>query len=94
MADIVAAGDLTQRLAASRRRIASRRRSSAIFGLRPSLTPRALACSRPSLVRVRSKSLSNSASPPRAVVNRPRAPWSCRPSKWWGKPWRGMACDH
>src|SRR5580693_9168194 len=52
----------------SRRRIASRFWCSVNFGLRPSLTPRGLARSRPSLVRVRIKSLSNSASPPKNLL--------------------------
>ena len=44
------------------------------FGLRPSLTPRALARSRPSVVRVRIKSLSNYASLPKTTsIKRPCA---------------------
>jgi hypothetical protein len=56
--DVVAADDLAHWLASwSRRQIASRFWCSVSFGLRPSLTPRALARSRPSLIRARIKSL-------------------------------------
>ena len=57
---------------ASRRAIASRRWCTVSLGLRPMMTPRALARCRPSPVRVRIRSRSNSARPPRTVsISRP-----------------------
>jgi hypothetical protein len=59
---------------ASRRAIASRRWWPVSFGLRPRITPLAFARSRPSPVRVRISSRSNSANPPNAVsIKRPCA---------------------
>jgi len=49
--------------------------------LRPTLLPFALACARPSLVRVRISSRSNSARPPRTVSISGRAPWWYRPMR-------------
>ena len=58
----------------ARRRIASAFWWDINFGVRPNFTPRALACSRPSLVRLRINSPSNSANPPRTVsIKRPCA---------------------
>ena len=59
---------------ASRRAITSRRWWCVSFGLRPIITPLALARPLPSLVRLRINSRSNSASPPRTVsINLPCA---------------------
>ena len=72
MVDIIAAGDLPHRLAlvAAKNRLALLVRSE--LRLRPNLTPRALARSRPSLVRTLIRSRSNSASPPSTVsISRP-----------------------
>ena len=73
VADVVAAGDLAHRLSPlSRRLIASRCWCGVSFGLRPIFTPRAFARSRPSPVRARIRSRSNSASPPSTVsISRP-----------------------
>jgi len=59
---------------ASRRAIASLRWWPVSFGLRPRMTPLAFARSRPSPVRVRISSRSNSANPPNTVsISRPCA---------------------
>jgi len=74
MADVVAPRDLAQWLAVT---VATTNRFALLmvsvsFGLRPSLTPRAIARSRPSAVRARINPFSNSASPPSIVsINRP-----------------------
>ena len=73
VADVVPAGDLAHRLAvavAAADRLPLR--CSVNFGLRSSLTPRALARARPSVVRAWINSFSNSASPPNTVsISRP-----------------------
>ena len=72
--DVVGASDPLSVSPAVRRASASRLCSVVNFGLRPSFTPRALARSRPSEVRVRIRSRSTSARPPStAIIRRPVA---------------------
>jgi hypothetical protein len=70
--DVEAAGDLALRLAVVPPPQRFLLLVQGSFGLRPIFTPRALARSRPSPVRTRMRSRSNSASPPSTVsINRP-----------------------